>query len=261
MRIAPATKGLVSLVGAGPGDPELITLKGLRRLRQAEVVIYDRLVPAALLEEVRPDAQCINAGKTRGKQVLTQEDIQALLIAQARAGLHVVRLKGGDPSIFGRSGEEIQALTAAGIPFEIIPGVTAATAAAARAGIPLTQRQRSSTVVLTTGEDAAADLAPSWKALGALQGTLVVYMPVHHLEQITAALIEGGRAPGEAALVVEGAYTAQERILAGALSTIAEQAREADIHAPALLLCGPTVEACSLWQAAGSAGEAACVPR
>ena len=237
----------VAFVGAGPGDPELITLKGLRRLREAEVVLHDRLVPPELLDEVAPGATIVDVGKAPGRRCLGQGEINWLLVDWARRRERVVRLKGGDPAIFGRLGEEIEALRAAGIAFEIVPGVTAATAAAAHAGISLTARGRASTLVFATGTDHAGGLpaALDWDFLARVEGTLVFYMPVGSLPSITAALTTLGRDPREPAILIERVGMAAERVIAGRLGDIAEEGRAAGVEAPAVLVTGPTVAAAS----------------
>ncbi len=237
--------GTVYLVGAGPGDPDLITVRGLRLLQQADVVVYDRLVPPTLLPKTSPQAELIYAGKAPGHHVLSQAQIHAVLIDRARKGKMVVRLKGGDPSIFGRAGEEVAALRQAGIPYAIVPGVTAAVAGAARAGVPLTQRGLSSVVVLATGTEAEeGDTAPTglmWDALGGIGGTLVFYMAVKQLPNITRELIRAGRRPEEAALVIQEACTDREKIVVGTLGDIVAKSQAASIQPPALLICGPVV--------------------
>jgi uroporphyrin-III C-methyltransferase len=243
--------GIVYLVGAGPGDPELITVKGLRLLQQAEVVVYDRLVPPPLLRQTSPQAEMIYAGKAPGHHALRQEEINALLVDRARKGKRVVRLKGGDPSVFGRAGEEIAALRAADVPYVIVPGVTAAVAGAAGAGLSLTHRSHSSVVVLATGTEAGEGESPRstamWQALGSMGGTLVFYMAVKQLANITAALIQAGRSPEEAALVIQEACTAREKIVVGTLADIAAKSCAAAIQPPALLICGEVVRL-SPWQ-------------
>src|SRR5437899_6823110 len=240
--------GLVSFVGAGPGDPELITLKGLRRLREAEVVLHDRLVPHELLDEVSPGATIIDVGKTPGRPCVGQGQINWLLVDWARRREHVVRLKGGDPSIFGRLGEEIEAVRSAGIAFEVIPGVTAGTAAAARLGISLTERGSSSMIVFVTGTDHTGHYPATldWDLLARAEGTLVFYMPVGALEAITASLTSLGRDPREPAIVIERAGVDGERVIAGRLGRIAEEARAAAVASPAVLLTGPTVASASV---------------
>jgi uroporphyrin-III C-methyltransferase len=238
----------VSFVGAGPGDPELVTLKALRRLREAEVVIHDRLIPGSLLAEAPADTEIIDAGKAPGRHCMGQSQINWLLVDRARRRGRVVRLKGGDPTVFGRLAEEIDAVRAAGVDFEVVPGVTAATAAAARAGISLTARGHASMLVLATGSDHAGRgvAALDWELLARAEATLVFYMPVQGLESITTALTAMGRDERERALVVERAGTLDERVVAGRLADIAERCREAGVTAPALLLVGPTVDTASV---------------
>jgi uroporphyrin-III C-methyltransferase len=237
--------GTVYLVGAGPGDPELITVRGQRLLQQADVVIYDRLVPPQLLRQTLPQAELIYAGKSPGHHVLRQAQINALLIDRARKGNLVVRLKGGDPSVFGRVGEEMAALRQADIPYVIVPGVTSAVAGAAGAGVSLTRRGVSSVVVLATGTEAEDGEAPGsgtkWDALGNLGGTLVFYMAVKQLANITATLIRAGRPPEEPALVIQEAHTPREKVVVGTLADIAAKSRAAAIQPPALLICGGVV--------------------
>ena len=250
-------RGRVVLVGAGPGDPELITVKGLGWLRRADVVVYDRLADRALLDEAPRGAELIDAGKAPGRHTLDQEAINAVLIARALAGKTVIRLKGGDPGIFARAAEELGALRAAGVGVEVVPGVTAATAAAARAGFSLTDREHVSTVVLTTGSVAGdREAGPSrWTALAGADGTLVFYMPVRSLVSIVDALLEGGRAPGEPALLLQGAWTPRERQLFAPLERVAARARELELQAPAILIVGAVVAQSPGWVGA-AAGEA-----
>jgi len=238
----------VAFVGAGPGDPELITLRGLRRLRDAEVVLHDRLVPRELLDEAQPGATIVDVGKAPGRPCLGQGHINWLLVDWARRRERVVRLKGGDPSIFGRLGEEIEAVRAAGVPFEVVPGVTAATAAAARAGISLTQRGSASMLVFATGTDHTGrhPAALDWGFLARVEATLVFYMPVGSLRAITTSLTALGRDEREPAILLERAGTAGERVLAGRLGQIAEDARAALVTSPAVLITGPTVAAASV---------------
>jgi uroporphyrin-III C-methyltransferase len=237
--------GTVYLVGAGPGDPELITVRGLRLLQQAQVVIYDRLVPPQLLRQTSLQAELIYAGKSPGHHVLSQAQINALLIDRARKGNTVVRLKGGDPSVFGRAGEEMAALRQAEIPYAIVPGVTAAVAGAAGAGLSLTQRGVSSVVVLATGTEAEDGESPAsatmWNAMGGIGGTLVFYMAVKQLANITEALMRAGRPPEETALVIQEASTAGEKVIVGTLADIAAKSRAAAIQPPALFICGGIV--------------------
>lgn len=238
----------VSFVGAGPGDPELITLKGLKRLREAEVVIHDRLIPQELLAEVPVGAEIIDVGKAPGRESAGQGSINWMIVDAARRHRRVVRLKGGDPTIFGRLAEEIEAVRDAGIAFEVVPGVTAATAAAARAGISLTERGTASTVVLSTGTSRTGAVPETldWGFLARLDGTLAFYMPVASLDVITAALTTLGRDPREPAMVVEAAGLPDERVIATRLSEIADRARAVGLRSPALFITGPTVASASV---------------
>ncbi|MCA9450894.1 MAG: uroporphyrinogen-III C-methyltransferase, partial [Candidatus Omnitrophica bacterium] len=195
--------GFVSLIGAGPGDPGLVTVRALEKLRTCEAVVHDRLIPYQLLDEVPAGAERIDVGKHPGKAKVPQEKIQEILIAKAREGKRVVRLKGGDPGIFGRVGEEIEALQDAGIPFEVVPGVTAGIAAAAAAGIPLTHRDIASSVTFVTGHEdpEREDSHLDWGEM-ARAGTLVFYMIGKHLPDIGERLIESGRPEATPALIV-----------------------------------------------------------
>lgn len=252
---------LVSFVGAGPGDADLVTVKGLRRLREARVVLHDRLVPSALLSGVRDDAELVDVGKTPGRHCLGQEDINRLLVDRAQTRGRVVRLKGGDPAVFGRLGEEIAAVRVAGIAFEVIPGVTAATAAAALAGISLTERGSASMVVLATGTDHAGRQTAGldWDLLARAGATLVFYMAVRGLDAITGTLLARGRDPREPAIIVERIGAVDERIVAGHLGDIAEATRVAQVESPAVLIVGPTVKAASVPRAVRQTLEAAPV--
>ena len=236
------SRPFVSFVGAGPGDPELITLKALRRLREADVVIHDRLVPRELLDEVRADAEIIDAGKAPGRHCLGQTEINVLIVDRARRRGRVVRLKGGDPGIFARLAEEIEAVRAAGIRFEIVPGVSAALAAASRLGVSLTERGRAPTLMFATGADRHGALpALDWELLARSEGTLVFYMAVATLSAITGNLTALGRDAREPAVVVERIGGPGERVVAGRLGDIAERARRAGVESPAVLLVGPTL--------------------
>ena len=206
----------VALVGAGPGDPGLMTVRGLALLRRADVVVYDRLVDPRLLDEARPDAHRVFVGKASGAHTLRQPEINALLVRHAAQGRRVVRLKGGDPFVFGRGGEEAEALAAAGIPFEIVPGVSSAVAVPAYAGIPVTHRAVASSFAVVTGhEDEGKDeAAVDWSRLATAVDTLVILMGVRSLPRIAAALLEAGRAPATpVALVRWGTTDAQETVV------------------------------------------------
>jgi uroporphyrin-III C-methyltransferase len=235
------SNGRVYLVGAGPGDPELMTLKGLRCLRAAEVIIYDRLISPALLEEAPPEAERIFVGKASGCHTLPQAEINALLIAHARKGRVVVRLKGGDPFLFGRGGEEAEALAEAGIPYEIVPGVTSAIAAPAYAGIPITHRNYAAQVTIVTGHESAVD-GPSasinWEALAKLEGTLVILMGLANLANIASRLISYGMPPLTPAAVIEQGTLPTQRVVTGALENIAAQTKAAGIRSPAIIVIG-----------------------
>ncbi|MFZ0043551.1 MAG: uroporphyrinogen-III C-methyltransferase, partial [Solirubrobacteraceae bacterium] len=195
----------VYLVGAGPGDPGLMTARALELIAAADVIIHDRLIPVSALDGARPDAELIYAGKEGGGPSVSQRDIEQLLLQHGSAGRMVVRLKGGDPFVFGRGGEEAEALHAAGIAFEVVPGVTAAVAASAYAGIPVTHRDAASAVAFVTGHEDPdkPESALDWEALARFPGTLAVYMGVRQLPMIAQRLIEGGRAADEPAAVIE----------------------------------------------------------
>jgi uroporphyrinogen III methyltransferase / synthase len=232
--------GTVYLVGAGPGDPELITVKARRVLGEADAVIYDHLVDVELLELTRPECERIFAGKKGGQPCRPQADIDALLVRLGLEGKTVVRLKGGDPFIFGRGGEEAAALRAAGVPYEVVPGVTSALAAAAYAGIPLTHRSHSSAVILLTGHEdpAKPDASVRWEDYAKLGATLCVYMGVRNLPTITRRLQAGGMPAATPAAVVQDATTAGHRQILATLGTIAAEAARAGVEAPAMLIIG-----------------------
>ncbi len=236
------------LVGAGPGDPGLLTVRAVALIAAADVILYDRLIPSAALEGARADAELVFVGKEGGGPSVPQEQTQELMIERARSGRTVVRLKGGDPFVFGRGGEEALALRAAGIAFEVVPGVTAGVAASAYAGIPVTHRGLARAVALVTGQtrgDTAADDKDDheeeidWRALAKFPGTLVLYMGVRRLEEIATSLVGGGRPPEQPAAVVEAGTLPRQRTVTGTLATIAQVARDAGIRAPAITVVGP----------------------
>ena len=232
--------GFVSLVGAGPGDPGLLTARALERIAAADVILYDRLIPVTALDGARADAELVYVGKEgRGPQ-MPQEEIERLLVAHASAGKRVVRLKGGDPFVFGRGGEEALTLRAAGIPFEVVPGVTSGVAAPAYAGIPVTHRERASAVALVTGHEDPdkPESAIDWPALAAFPGTLVFYMGVKQLPRIAAQLIAGGRPAEQPAAVIERGTLPGQRTVVATLATIATRAAEAGIRPPSITLVG-----------------------
>jgi uroporphyrin-III C-methyltransferase/precorrin-2 dehydrogenase/sirohydrochlorin ferrochelatase len=233
--------GEVTLVGAGPGDPELLTLKALRALQDADVILHDRLVPAAVLDLARRDAALICVGKSAGGAGSTQEEINALMIGHANQGKRVVRLKGGDPFVFGRGGEELQALAAARINFSVVPGITAALGAAAYAGIPLTHREHAHSVTFVTGHAHTGGQEPDWRALGAPGATAVFYMGLARLEHIVEKLLEHGAAPTRPAGVIAQGTTASQRVITATLATIRDAASDANFESPALLVVGDVV--------------------
>jgi uroporphyrinogen III methyltransferase / synthase len=236
--------GHVFLVGAGPGDPKLITLRGLECLARADVVVYDRLAAPELLDHVRPDAERIFVGKRPGRHTLPQEDIDALLVDLARPGKMVVRLKGGDPFVFGRGGEEGLALARAGVSFEVVPGVTSAIAAAAAAGIPVTHRGIASSFTVATGHEdpTKPDSAIRWEHLATGADTLVFLMGIDQLGEIVASLVGAGRSTDEPAAAVRWGTTARQQVVVGTLRDIADRVREAQLAPPAVLIVGKVVE-------------------
>ncbi len=231
--------GICYLVGAGPGDPGLLTVKGLACLRRAEVVLYDHLTSEEVLAEAPPGAERVYVGKRVGCHAAPQEEINRQLCALVRAGRVVVRLKGGDPFVFGRGGEEALALARAGLAFEVVPGVTAGVAAAAYAGIPVTHRGLATAVTFVTGHEAPGDARTDWAALARGGQTLCVYMGVTHLPAIARALVAGGRAASEPAAVVEWGTWPRQRCVTGTLGDIAERARDEGVVPPALVVIGP----------------------
>jgi uroporphyrinogen III methyltransferase / synthase len=229
--------GRVYLVGAGPGDPGLLTARALELIASAEVIVYDRLIPESALDGARDDAELLFAGKQGGGEQVPQEQTEALLVDRAREGKSVVRLKGGDPFVFGRGGEEALTLRDAGIPFEVVSGVTAGVAALAYAGIPVTHRGLSTAVAFVTGRTGEDDEL-DWPALAAFPGTLVFYMGVQRLARISASLVEAGREGSEPAAVVEAGTLARQRTVSGTLATIAELVARAEIGSPSITVVG-----------------------
>ncbi len=238
-----AQKGMVYLVGAGPGDPELITVKGRRCIAQADVLIYDYLAAEALLGHARPECERIYVGKKGGDHTLAQGKINELIVEKAQGGRIVTRLKGGDPFIFGRGGEEAEVLVAAGIPFEIVPGVTSAIAAPAYAGIPLTHRQFTSTVAFITGHEdpTKSESNIDWAALAKGIGTLVFLMGVKNLPHIVERLRKNGRPAETPAALVRWGTTSRQQTVVGTLADIVERARQANMGAPAIIVVGEVV--------------------
>jgi uroporphyrin-III C-methyltransferase len=233
-------KGKVYLVGAGPGDPELLTLKALRVLKTADAVLHDDLVSPEILNLIPPRAQVHDVGKRCGKKKIQQEEINFLMVALADSGLQVVRLKSGDPLIFGRAGEEIEALRRADIPFEIVPGVTSALGAAATAGIPLTHRRASSALVFITAHQAPGSDVANWSKLAGSGATLVIYMPGQNYSEIAAKLKAAGLKRDTPCAIVSRATTPHQRTHR---STIADLSRSPKLAAPTLLVVGEVVRA------------------
>jgi len=234
-------KGEVYLVGAGPGDPELLTLKALRLMQQADVVIYDRLVSAPIMDLCRRDAEKIYVGKARSNHAVPQEGINALLVKYASEGKRVCRLKGGDPFIFGRGGEEIEELFAAGVAFQVVPGITAASGCSAYAGIPLTHRDYAQSVRFLTGHLKEGSPELPWNELVYENQTLVLYMGLVGLEKICAQLIEHGQRPDMPVALVSKGTTPEQKVVVGTLQDIASKVNEHHIQAPTLTIIGEVV--------------------
>jgi len=228
-------------VGAGPGDPELLTLKALRLLQAADVVLYDNLVNRDILEYARRDAVLTYVGKKWREPSTRQESINALMVEEARAGKAVVRLKGGDPFIFGRGGEEVEALVEAGIDVVVVPGVTAATGSATYAGIPLTYRDVSQSVRFVTGHRASNRINLDWPELAKAGQTVVLYMGLSGIEETFATLIEHGRSAETPAALIEKATLPEQRVVIGTLEDLAEKVREVGVKGPTTIIVGEVV--------------------
>lgn len=233
--------GCVYLVGAGPGDPELLTLRAVRLLQKAQVIVYDHLVSSAVLDFVSPTAERIYAGKRRNEHTMRQEQINALLVKLAQEGKQVVRLKGGDPFIFGRGGEELQTLAAHGVEFEVVPGVTAASGVSSYAGIPLTHRDYAQSCLFVTGhlKDGTADL--DWPSLVRLRQTVVIYMGLGGLPEICRQMMLHGASPDLPIAVVQDGTIATQRVVTGTLANMPERVRQAGLKSPCLTLIGEVV--------------------
>ena len=233
--------GKIYLVGAGPGDPGLLTVRGLELLRGAEVIVYDQLVNPVLLEEAPAEATRIFVGKQAGRHCIAQEEINRILIAHARAGCDVIRLKGGDPFVFGRGGEEADALAAAGVPFEVVPGVSSAVAVPAYAGIPLTHRNFASSFAVVTGHEARkAQRSVDWSKLANAVDTLVILMGLKNLPQIATELSSHGLPPETPVAVIRWGTTEAQETVTGSLADIA--AKAAHLKSPAVIVVGRVVE-------------------
>ncbi len=233
--------GEVFLVGAGPGDPELLTIRALHLLQKADICIYDNLVSKEILELVRRDAHMIYAGKLRDNHTIQQNEINKLLIKYAKKGLRVLRLKGGDPFIFGRGGEEISELMSQKIKFQVVPGITSASGVSAYAGIPLTHRDFSQSCIFITGHEKEGDLKVNWERLNAQNQTIVVYMGLHSLAKITTNLIAVGMAKNMPIAVVQEGTTQDQKVLVSTLSRVVKKVADEKIKSPAILIIGNVV--------------------
>jgi len=237
----PDTIGEVYLVGAGPGDPDLLTFRALRLMQQADIIIYDRLVSTEILELARRDAEKIYVGKQRNNHSLAQESINELLARLAKSGKRVVRLKGGDPFIFGRGGEELETLVQHGINFQVVPGITAASGCATYAGIPLTHRDHAQSCTFVTGHLKDGSINLNWEQLAAPKQTLVIYMGLVGLEKICQSLIQHGAAENLPIALIQQGTTQTQKVFTGTLSTMYEKIKDLNIQAPTLIIIGTVV--------------------
>ena len=231
-------QGVVHIVGAGPGDPELLTLKALRVLQDADVIIHDKLVPDAILDRARRDAHRLYVGKSRSHHSVPQDQIEQLMVDEARKGQRVVRLKGGDPFVFGRGGEELEAMRKAGVPVFVVPGITAAIGCAASAGIPLTHRDHAQSVTFVTAQEKPGGVAPDWQRLAGPNQTLAVYMGAGRAAETAASLIGAGRDPTTPVAIVENGSRPDERVINGSLADLGDMVARAKLTGPALLFVG-----------------------
>jgi uroporphyrin-III C-methyltransferase/precorrin-2 dehydrogenase/sirohydrochlorin ferrochelatase len=240
--ITPTRPGCVYLVGAGPGDPELLTVKAVRVIGEADVLVFDHLVSDAILNMVRPDAERIYAGKERGNHALPQDQLNVLLVKLAQQGKRVVRLKGGDPYTFGRGGEEVQTLRESGVCFEVVPGITAAAGVAAYAGIPLTHRDYAQACVFVTGHLKDGSMNLDWPGLARERQTIVIYMGLHGLPHLCEKLMEHGLPADWPAAIVQQGTTPNQRTVTGTLATLPALADAAKLRAPTLIIVGKVVD-------------------
>jgi uroporphyrin-III C-methyltransferase len=241
MKPTSAQPGWVYLVGAGPGDPELLTLKAARLIGEADVIVYDNLVSKEILALARPDAEKLYAGKERGNHSLPQEQINALLVRLAKTGKRVLRLKGGDPYIFGRGGEEVETLQGDGVHFEVVPGITAASGVSTYAGIPLTHRNHAQACVFVTGHLKDGSMNLDWPGLARRRQTVVIYMGLSGLAYLCGKLIEHGLPPEWPAAIVQHGTRPTQRTVTGTLSSLPELAKDANLRAPTLIIVGEVV--------------------
>ena len=234
-------RGEVYLVGTGPGDPDLLTFRALRLMQQADVVLYDRLIGDGILNLVRRDAERIYVGKMKQDHTVPQEEISKLLIRLAQEGKRVLRLKGGDPFVFGRGGEEIETLAENGVTFQVIPGITAANGCAAYAGIPLTHRDHAQGCIVVTGHEKDGELNLNWNSLIQPRQTVVIYMGLTSLETITRGFLEHGADPATPAAIIENGTRAGQRVITGTLDSLADKSAAAEVKSPALIIVGSVV--------------------
>jgi uroporphyrin-III C-methyltransferase len=234
-------EGKVWLVGAGPGEASLITVKGLHCLRHADVVIHDRLINHELILCAPPGCKVVDVGKVKNSHPVPQNEINTLLVKYGLAGKHVVRLKGGDPYVFGRGGEEAECLAQAGVDFEVIPGISSAIGGLAYAGIPVTHRDYASSFHVVTGHMCEGNKPQDWHALAALKGTLVILMGIAHLTEIIRLLLEGGKSPDVAAAIITDASLPNQRVVTATLATLSEKAIQNALRSPALIVIGDVV--------------------